>query len=203
MKAMFFKTAADFRAWLESNHLRCPELSVGFYRQGSGRASITWPEAVDQALCYGWIDGVRNRLDEVAYAIRFTPRKLKSKWSVVNIRRAKELTALGQMRPAGLKAFAGAEAQTRHYSYEQRRTARLDALSERQFRSNERAWAFFQTSPPWYRRTATWWVISAKKEETRQRRLARLIADSAHERRIAAVPQNRVPRKAVPKRQRK
>ncbi|MGA7907846.1 MAG: YdeI/OmpD-associated family protein [Candidatus Sulfotelmatobacter sp.] len=198
MKAIFFKSASEFRAWLETNHQHCPELSVGFYKRTSGHPSITWPEAVDQALCYGWINGVRKRIDDEAYSVRFTPRKPKSKWSAVNIRRAQELTQLGNMKPPGLKAFAGAEGQPPSYSYEQRRTAQLEAAAETQFRANKKAWAFFQGQPPWYRRTTAWWVLSAKKEETRQRRLAQLIADSGQGRRILQVPE-----RAVPKRQRK
>ncbi len=201
MKPTFFKTASAFRAWLHANHRQCQELSVGFYKTTSGRPSITWPEAVDQALCYGWIDGVRKRIDDDAYTIRFTPRRPTSKWSQINIRRVTELKKLGHMQPAGMKAFAGAEEQPRNYSYEQRKAARFDAAQEKQFRANPKAWAFFQAQPPWYRRTTTWWVISAKREETRSSRLARLIADSGQERSIAAIPR---PTKAtVPKRTRK
>lgn len=195
MKATFFKTAAEFRAWLETNHQRCSELSVGLYKKTSGRPSITWPEAVEQALCYGWIDGVRRRIDDDAYTVRFTPRRATSKWSAINIRRVRELTTLGQMQPAGLRTFAGAEKQSRSYSYEQRNAAKLDAAHEKQFRARKRAWEFFQAQPPWYRRTATFWVISAKKEETRQTRLARLIVDCGKGRRILAVPDRTVPKR--------
>jgi uncharacterized protein YdeI (YjbR/CyaY-like superfamily) len=198
MKANFFKTASDFRVWLESNHQQCAELLVGFYKKDSGRASITYPEALDLALCHGWIDGVRKSMDDYAYTVRFTPRRPNSKWSAVNIRRAQELTRLGHMQAPGLDAFAGAEKQPRSYSYEQRDAAKLDAAQEKQFRANRKAWLFFQVQPPGYRKTASWWVISAKKEETRQARLVRLIADSANERRILAIPQ-----RAVPKRHRK
>jgi uncharacterized protein YdeI (YjbR/CyaY-like superfamily) len=202
MRATFFKTASDFRAWLETNHQQCPVLFVGFYKKASGRPSITWPEAVDQALCYGWIDGVRHRLDDDAYTIRFTPRRSTSKWSAVNIGRVRELTKLRHMQPAGLKAFAGAEEKPRSYSYEQRTTAQLGAAAEKQFRANKKAWPFFQAQPPWYRRTATWWVISAKKEETRQTRLARLIADCGKGKRIDPMAPRGVRSKgAVPKRQ--
>jgi uncharacterized protein YdeI (YjbR/CyaY-like superfamily) len=196
VKAIFFRNASDFRTWLDANYQQCSELSVGFYKNATGRPSITWPEAVDQALCYGWIDGVRRRLDEEAYTVRFTPRRPGSKWSAVNIRRVRELTKLGDMQAAGLKAFAGAETRSRTYSYEQRNAAALEAAQEKQFRAMEKAWEFFQAQPPWYRRTATWWVISAKKEETREKRLKRLIADCENGRRILAVPE-----RAVPKRQ--
>ena len=175
----FFARPEDFRAWLEDHHDRARELWVGFHRKGSGRASITWPEAVDEALCFGWIDGVRKRLDETSYTNRFTPRKPGSTWSAVNLRRVEDLAAAGRMRPAGLAALAARPAdRTGTYSYE-RESARLDAASERRFRGEPQAWGFFQAQPPGYRRTATWWVVSAKREETRQRRLGELIADSA------------------------
>ena len=180
---VFFATPTELRAWLEANHETEKELIVGFYKKGSGKPSITWPEAVDEALCYGWIDGVRRRIDDVSYAIRFTPRKPRSNWSAVNVDRVAELTRLGCMHPAGLAAFNGrAPGRTDIYAYEQRAAARLEPAAEQAFRANERAWAFFQAQAPWYRRTATWWVVSAKKEETRRKRLATLIDDSAHER---------------------
>jgi uncharacterized protein YdeI (YjbR/CyaY-like superfamily) len=203
MKPTFFRTPSDFRSWLESNHGQYAELQLGFYKKDSGHASITYAEALDLALCYGWIDGVRKRIDNEAYTIRFTPRKQKSKWSAVNIRRVQQLTKQGLMHQAGLAVFAGAEDQPRSYSYEQRNAARLDAAQEKLFRSNNEAWVFFQAQPFWYRRTATWWVISAKKEETRQRRLAQLISASARRRSIAAVPQNRIASGTVPNRHRK
>ena len=180
MKPTFFATPSEFRRWLEEHHATARELWVGFYKKDSGRPSITWPEAVDEALCYGWIDGVRRRIDDVSYAIRFTPRKPRSNWSAVNVDRVAELTRLGRMHPAGLAAFNGrAAARTGIYAYEQRAAARLDPAAEQAFRANERAWAFFQAQAPWYRRTAIWWVVSAKQEATRLRRLATLIADSA------------------------
>lgn len=202
MKVKFFLTSSDFRSWLEHNHSQCAELLVGFYKKDSGRASITYAEALDLALCHGWIDGVRKRLDDFAYTIRFTPRKTKSKWSVVNVRRVQQLTKQGLMHRAGLKAFAGAEDQPPSYSYEQRQTAQLDAAQETRFRANKKAWSFFQEQPAWYQRTATWWVISAKKEETRQRRLEQLIAASARQRSIGAVPKRSLAAD-VPKRHRK
>jgi uncharacterized protein YdeI (YjbR/CyaY-like superfamily) len=159
-------------------------LRVGFYKKGSGKPSITWPEAVDEALCYGWIDGVRRGIDDVSYAIRFTPRKSRSTWSAVNIKRVEELARLGHMRPAGLAAFAErAGEKSGIYAYEQK-AAQLDDEYERQFRANQQAWDFFQAQAAWYRRTAIWWVISAKKEETRLKRLATLIEESAQGRTI-------------------
>ncbi len=179
MKTLFFATPADFRAWLDRHHATEQELSVGFYKRNSAKPSITWPESVDVALCYGWIDGVRNSINEVSYRIRFTPRKLSSTWSAINVKRVAVLAKLGLMRPAGVKAFEARKGdKTGIYAYEQRKTAQLPRHYERQFRTNKRAWDFFQSQPPWYRRTATYRVISAKQEETRLRRLAELIKDS-------------------------
>ncbi len=185
MTPRFFETPAELRAWFEEHHATAKELLVGFYKKGSGRPSITWPESVDQALCFGWIDGVRRGIDEMSYSIRFTPRKPRSIWSAVNIKRARELIELGLMTPAGLKALEQrADERSAIYAYEQREAARLDEEAERQFRANQRAWDFFQAQPPSYRRTALWWVISAKREETRASRLATLIEDSANGRTI-------------------
>jgi uncharacterized protein YdeI (YjbR/CyaY-like superfamily) len=179
MKTLFFATPADFRAWLDLHHARDQELSVGFYKKDSGKPSITWPESVDAALCYGWIDGVRNSIDESSYRIRFTPRKPTSTWSAINVKRVAELTKLGLMRPAGIKAFEARKGEkTGIYAYEQRKRAKLPRAYETQFRANKKAWEFFQAQPPWYRRTTTYRVISAKQEETRLRRLAQLIKDS-------------------------
>ncbi|HSH37637.1 MAG TPA: YdeI/OmpD-associated family protein [Chthoniobacterales bacterium] len=181
----FFTRPAHFRRWLEANHQAAPELWVGFHKRESGRPSITWPESVDEALCFGWIDGIRKRLDDESYVIRFTPRKRRSTWSAVNIKRVGELKREGRMTPAGLAAFERrADDKSAIYSYEQRKTATLDEAAERQFRANKEAWEFFRSQPPWYRRTAIYKVISAKKDETRQKRLATLIADSAAGRRI-------------------
>ena len=175
----FFATAAELRHWLEENHATANELLVGFYRRGSGKPSITWQELVDEELCFGWIDGVRKGIDEVSYSNRITPRKPRSTWSAINIARAKELIALGRMHPAGLKAFERrTDDRSAIYSYEQRTKARLSPEAERSFRANKKAWASFQAQPPSYRRAATWWVISAKREETRRTRLATLIRDS-------------------------
>jgi uncharacterized protein YdeI (YjbR/CyaY-like superfamily) len=180
MEPTFFATPADFRAWLERHHESHSELIVGFHKRGSGRPSITWPEAVDQALCFGWIDGVRRRIDDASYRIRFTPRKARSTWSAVNIRRMKELVEEGLVAPAGLAAFERrAEDRSAIYSYEQRKAARLERDQERRLRADERALVFFEAQPPSYRRAAIHWVTSAKKPETRERRLAQLIECSA------------------------
>jgi len=180
----FFADPSEFRAWLEKHHEREQELFVGFYKKGSGRPSITWPEAVDEALCFGWIDGVRKSLGADSYMIRFTPRKPGSTWSAVNVGRVQELSRLGRMRPAGLEAFEKrSEAKTGTYSYEQKEEASLEKAEEKQFRANKAAWEFFQSQPPWYRRTAIWRVVSVKREETRKKRLAKLIEESAQGRR--------------------
>jgi uncharacterized protein YdeI (YjbR/CyaY-like superfamily) len=186
LKPTFFAEPEEFRAWLERHHGEADELLVGFYRKGSGTPRITHPEAVDEALCFGWIDGKANRVDDHRYTIRFTPRRKGSNWSAVNVKRVGELKRLGRMRPAGLAAFkARRKDRSGVYSYEQRHKASLTAAQEKRFRANKQAWTFFQGSPAGYRTTAVWWVVSAKREETRERRLATLIDDSENERRIA------------------
>jgi uncharacterized protein YdeI (YjbR/CyaY-like superfamily) len=180
MQPRFFASPDEWRDWLERHHDTAPELLVGFYKRGTGRPSITWPESVDQALCFGWIDGVRRRIDDERYTIRFTPRRKGSTWSRVNLARVKELTQLGLMRPAGRLAHASrAPAKTGLYSYEQRKRAKLPPALEAKLKRNRKAWAYFQARPAWYRHLAVWWIVSAKKEETRERRLATVIADSA------------------------
>ena len=181
MEPTYFATPAEFRAWLERHHADRSELLVGFHKRDSGRPSITWPEAVDEALCFGWIDGVRRSLGPDAYTIRFSPRRARSTWSAVNVRRAGELIAERRMTAAGLAAYearSGDRSGTT-YSYEQRRQAALDAGQEARFRAVPAAWEWFQARPPSYRRAAIHWVTSAKREETRARRLAMLIEDSA------------------------
>jgi uncharacterized protein YdeI (YjbR/CyaY-like superfamily) len=179
MKPTFFRTPLDLRAWFEEHHATARELLVGYYKTSSGKPSITWPESVDEALCVGWIDGVRKRVDASRYPIRFTPRRPGSIWSAVNIRRAQALAAAGRMRPAGLAAFqARKENKSGIYSYEQRR-AELEEPYASLLRKNRAAWAFFQAQPASYRKAVSWWVISAKKDETRLKRLEKLIADSA------------------------
>jgi uncharacterized protein YdeI (YjbR/CyaY-like superfamily) len=188
MEPTFFATPEDFRAWLEAHHDTEGELLVGFHKKGSGRPSITWPESVDQALCFGWIDGVRRRIDDDSYSIRFTPRTLRSNWSAVNVARVGELTELGHMRPAGLAAFERrSDDHTAIYSYEQRKTAKLDADQQRRFKANPGAWKWFEAQPAGYRRTATYWVISATGPQTRERRLEQLIEDSAAGRTIRSL----------------
>ena len=178
-RVRFFASPDELRAWLDENHAVETELFVGFYKKGSGKPSLTWPESVDAALCYGWIDGVRNSIDEVRYQIRFTPRKPTSTWSAVNVRRVAELQELGLMRPAGLCAFEVRRGdKTGIYAYEQRKNAKLPPAYQKKFRANQKAWAFFQSQPPWYQRTASYYVISAKQEATREKRLAQLIRDS-------------------------
>jgi uncharacterized protein YdeI (YjbR/CyaY-like superfamily) len=180
MEALFFATPAEFRAWLEEHHAVEREVVVGYYRKTSKRQSITWQESVDEALCFGWIDGIRRRIDDESYSNRFTPRKARSNWSAINIRRAHELIEEGRMTPAGLAAFeARTDDRSAIYSYEQRRQAKLDPEQERRLRADAKAWEWFSARPPSYRRAAVYWVTSAKKPETRERRLAALIEDSA------------------------
>jgi uncharacterized protein YdeI (YjbR/CyaY-like superfamily) len=198
MSIVFFSSSADFRRWLLGNHKRVDEIWVGFHKKSTGRDSITYLQALDEALCYGWIDGIRKSVNPAAYCVRFTPRKPKSQWSAVNIKRAEQLRAAGRMQPTGRKAFASAKHQPRAYSYEQRREATLDKEGERMFRANRRAWEFFQTQAPWYRRTSSFWIISAKKDETRKKRLLTLIADSEHGRLVKPLR-----RPTDPKRQKK
>lgn len=179
MKPTFFKKQSDLRKWFGKHHAKKQELLAGFYKKDSGKPSITWPESVDEALCFGWIDGIRKSIDDVSYTIRFTPRRARSTWSAVNIKRAGELTAKGLMRAPGLKAFeARQENRSGIYSYEQR-TAELPDPYHRLLQQNQSAWTFFVAQPPSYRKAANWWVVSAKKEETRLKRLNKLIDYSA------------------------
>ncbi len=185
MKPTFFKAGAQFRAWLAKHHSRSDELLVGFYKTGSGKSGITYRQALDEALCYGWIDGVRRNYTPDSYTIRFTPRKPRSHWSRINIARAHELKAAGLMHEAGFAAFERRdEGKTINYSYELR-AATLTPAYEKRFRANRAAWAFFTSQAPSYQRLAKFFVMSAKQEETRVRRLGMLIADSAARRRLA------------------
>ncbi|MFN8535179.1 MAG: YdeI/OmpD-associated family protein [Dehalococcoidia bacterium] len=178
MTPHFFETSDEFRAWLAANHERESEIWVGYFKKATGRASLTWPESVDQALCFGWIDSVRRSLGDSSFANRFTPRRRGSNWSAVNVRRVEELTALGLMEPAGLRAFEERdERRTELYSYEQG-LAGLSAAEQAAFEADLAAWRYFSARPPSYRKAATWWVVSAKRADTRQRRLETLIADS-------------------------
>ena len=175
MKLTFFKRPSDLRKWLEKHHATEKELWVGFYKKHSGKPSITWPESVDEALCFGWIDGIRKSVDDISYTIRFTPRRARSTWSVVNIKRVAELTKQGRMLPPGLKAFAAREeSRSGIYSYEQR-SPELPEPYCRPLKKNKAAWNFFEGQRPSYRKAANWWVLSAKKEETRLKRLDKLI----------------------------
>lgn len=188
---LFFATPATFRAWLEKNHDKEAELWVGFYRRDSGKPSITWPESVDEALCVGWIDGVRKSVDDTSYKIRFTPRKPSSIWSNVNVANVERLSAEGRMRKAGLEAFARkSDARSGVYAYEGRATltrdnAQLEPEAEIRFRKNQAAWAFFEAQPPGYRKIALFYVASAKRPETRAKRVASLIELSAKGKRLS------------------
>jgi uncharacterized protein YdeI (YjbR/CyaY-like superfamily) len=181
----FFRSPAAFRAWLERHHATRTEVVVGYHKRATGRPSLTWSESVDEALCFGWIDGVRRSIDDERYCIRFTPRKKGSNWSAVNVRKVAELTTAGRMRPAGLAAFERRLAEkSRIYSYEDRKTATLTPAHAKIFRANARAWSFFQTLPPSNRRTIAYWIAFAKKEETKLKRLERAIAACAARRRM-------------------
>ena len=184
MKLRFFKTPTAFRKWLATNHNRSKELWVGFYKKDSGKPSLTWPESVDEALCFGWIDGIRKRFDDKSYVIRFTPRKPESNWSAVNIRNVERLIKEKRMTSAGLKAYeARKEFRSGIYSYEQRPAELVEPYAS-QFKKNKAAWKFFQSQPPYYRKMMTWFIVSAKTEETRQKRLAKLIEGSAQQKRL-------------------
>jgi uncharacterized protein YdeI (YjbR/CyaY-like superfamily) len=184
MKPVFFPAPADLRKWFDENHTSERELWVGFYKKGSGEPSVTWPESVDEALCTGWIDGIRKSLDARRYVIRFTPRKPRSIWSAINVRRVEALSRENRMRPAGLAAFATRqENRTGVYSYE-KRPSRLPEPHRSALRKNAKAWVYFEAQPGSYKRAAIWWVVSAKKQATRSKRLAKLIAHSARGRRI-------------------
>src|SRR2546430_3986550 len=166
MEPHFFATPEAFRAWLKKHHASATELLVGFYKRDSGKPSITWPESVDQALCFGWIDGVRRRIDDVSYSIRFTPRKAVSNWSAINIARVAELTKLDQMHAAGLRAFERRrEDKSAIYAYENALRT-LAPGDEKRFRANKKAWTYFTAQAPSYQRVAIYWVTSAQREET-------------------------------------
>jgi uncharacterized protein YdeI (YjbR/CyaY-like superfamily) len=187
MKPRYFKSQSEFRKWLETNHATETELMLGFYKKGSGKASITYPEALDEALCFGWIDGVRRRLTDDAYVQRFSPRKAKSIWSNVNVRHVERLKKLGRMAPAGLKAYELKDPKkTGVYSFENR-PRELSPAYEKQFRSNKKAWEFFQKQPPGFKRLMIFRVMEGKQEETRQRRLEQLIESSGKGERLGVM----------------
>lgn len=176
---IFFESAKGFGVWLAKHGATESELIVGFYKRDSGRPSMTWPESVDEVLCFGWIDGVRTRIDETSYKIRFTPRKTTSTWSAINIERVQVLQAEGRMKAPGLEAFKHRrEAKSKIYAYEQAALATLEPSDEAQFRKNKKAWKFFEAQPPSYRHLVVWRIISAKRPETRSARLAKLIEAS-------------------------
>ncbi len=179
MNPTYFASPAELREWFRKHHADVPELWIGFHKKGAGQPSVTWTESVDQALCFGWIDGIRKSVDTSRYMIRFTPRRNRSIWSSVNLRRAGELIETGLMQPTGLQAFQIRSApRTGIYAYEQNKEARLDEKFEEIFRANPAAWTFFQAQPPSYRQTLIWWVVSAKKQKTRTARLTTLISKS-------------------------
>ncbi len=181
---VYFAAACEFRDWLGRHHASASELVVGFHKRDSGVPSMTWPESVDEALCCGWIDGVRMRVDAERYQIRFTPRKPGSNWSAINIAKVAALSAAGRMQPPGLAAFTlRSEDKSRIYAYETRPAELIEPYASL-LHAHADAWTFFQAQPPSYRRTLIWWVISAKQEATRQRRLQQLIAESAAGRRM-------------------
>ena len=182
---IFFEKPDDFRDWLEKHHQISTEQWVGFHRKFSARASITWPDAVDQALCFGWIDGLRKTINANSYKIRFTPRRPSSIWSATNIARIKKLIRKGRVRPAGMMAFQKrTPAKSQVYSYENRKAAKLSSAATTLFRAESGAWKFFQRQPKSYRQTAIWWIISAQRSQTQENRLQRLIASSKAGRRL-------------------
>jgi uncharacterized protein YdeI (YjbR/CyaY-like superfamily) len=184
MDPVFFKDKAAFRRWLEKNHQSASEIFVGYYKAGSGKANMSWSDSVDEALCFGWIDGIRRSIDAESYCNRFTPRRPGSTWSALNIRKMESLIAEGRMQPAGLQAFnMRKEENSGIYSFENE-TKKLPAEMEGLFKKKKAAWDFFMKQAPSYKRTITHWVLSAKREETRMMRLEKLIAASGRKERI-------------------
>lgn len=184
MEPVFFEDPAAFRAWLEAHHASTAELWVGFHKKSTGRPSMTWPESVDEALCWGWIDGLRRSWDEDSYVIRFTPRRTGSVWSARNLERIDALVAEGRVAEPGRAAWERRRVdRTRRYSFEQDEVEFPPDLARR-FRAERTAWRWFRAQSESYRKTVTWWVISAKREATRTRRLEQLIEDCAAGRRI-------------------
>jgi uncharacterized protein YdeI (YjbR/CyaY-like superfamily) len=192
LKPKFFKDQKELRTWFEKNHDKKKEIWVGFYKKDSGKANFTWSQSVDQALCFGWIDGIRKSIDEESYMIRFTPRNPKSNWSAINIKKINELTKLGLMLPSGIEAFKKREdKRSEVYSFEQNKV-KLSKKYELKFKSNKEAWKFFQSLPPSTKKPSIWWVMSAKKEETQLRRLEILIKSSEKQ---AKIPPLRIGKK--------
>jgi uncharacterized protein YdeI (YjbR/CyaY-like superfamily) len=179
MKPKFFKSPVEFREWLQEHHDKSKELFVGFYKKSSGKKSITYPEALEEALCFGWIDGVRKKIDAISYSQRFSPRKPKSIWSLINVRHVERLKSEGRMHSAGLEVYALREdKRTGIYSFENR-PRELSPEYQKVFQKNKKAWEFFKNQPPYYQRTLSFWVMGAKREETQLRRLQQLIESSA------------------------
>ena len=193
--AIYFESPLAFRRWLAAHHESASELLVGFHKRHTGRPTMTWPESVDEALCFGWIDGLRRTVDAERYTIRFTPRRRHSVWSLINVKRVAALTEEGRMRPAGLRVFEARRADRTGVASFERPLQHLEQDELRQFKKRAAAWRFWESQPPGYRKTATHWVVSAKKPETRVRRLAVLIDDSAAGVRIALL---RRPEKKAP-----
>lgn len=184
MKPIFFRNTKELRDWFEKNHKQEKELLVGYYKRATGKESITWSESVDAALCFGWIDGIRKSFDEEKYIIRFTPRNPKSNWSAINIKKVEELKKLGLMKPAGLKVYEQKDIKkVERYSYERTRIE-LDKKFLKLFKKNKKAWNYYNAQAPSYKKICTLWVMSAKREETRMKRLDILISNSAGEERI-------------------
>ncbi|WP_138992764.1 YdeI family protein [Larkinella sp. C7] len=186
----FFATPAEFRQWLEQHHETEKELFVGFYKVGSGKPSITWPQSVDEALCFGWIDGIRKSIDETSYMIRFTPRKTKSIWSAVNLKRIGELTEQGLVKPAGLTVFQERDLKKAGLYSHEKEDQPLDAAFEAQLQANEKAWQFFHQQAPSYQKTVRHWIMGAKQPETRLKRLTSLIEDSENGRKVGPFRRN-------------
>jgi len=187
IKPLFFPTQKDLRKWFEKNHKKEKELFVGYYKVSSGKPSVTWSQSVDEALCFGWIDGIRRSVDDESYCIRFTPRNPKSNWSAINIKKVEELSTLGLMRPEGLKAFGfRKEEKSKIYAYEKPEVI-FSKSFEKSFKANKKAWSFYQTTSPTYRKVTTRWVMSAKQEETRLKRLDELIRDCTLGKKIKAM----------------
>jgi uncharacterized protein YdeI (YjbR/CyaY-like superfamily) len=184
MKPLFFENVTAFREWLKLNGKKETELLVGYYKVSTGKPSMNWSESVDQALCFGWIDGVRRSIDEASYCIRFTPRKPNSNWSAVNIRKMEELISSGQMTPAGLNLFGQRkESKSEVYSYENRTEAFPPKIEER-FHQNKKAWEFFTKQAPSYRKTVIYWIMSSKQEATLEKRFAQLVSECEEGKRL-------------------
>ncbi len=187
MKIVFFPTQKHLRKWFEKSHKKEKELFVGYYKVSSGKASVTWSQSVDEAICFGWIDGIRRSIDEESYCIRFTPRNPKSNWSAINIKKVEELTKLGLMKPEGLKAFGlRKENKSKVYSYENP-IVELDKSIEKKFKANKQAWEYFKSTAPSYQKITTRWIMSAKQETTRLKRAEELIRDCAGGKKIKAM----------------